>query len=468
MGMGRKNLKTAQTKLNENSSRSHAIFTIKIVKVSGKLATVTQLSFCDLAGTERAQRTENTGQRMKESQNINKDLHHLKECIEALKKYRPGKVKKELVPYRNCKLTRLFRSFFSGKGTASLILNISQCASDFDETVQAIRFGSSAMRIMIPMTKRESILIQPPQFYRTRGPIQKSMVSVVVEDNYDDAPSLIEEESDNGSDEENITAAPSTVKKRPLQKSDDTNRTRVIGKATKSDSTTKKVGGKTKKISLTRTFVKNKGKATPEEEASSNSASEFHKNGNGLDTHDENDDDTGTSSAYDESKSDDEIEVADLTLGHAIRGEYDIADDFWIANCPFPDMIHVEDHIVRGLLLLLGKCQEEIKQLKARNMTNEMKVRRELCDFYEKERIKHEKEHQRHIKKIRDEFDADLARQLGFQKDAMERQHTARGDPSLLSFESHENDIEKQILREELLEKDKLIKELQEKLDSAA
>ena len=42
MGMGRKNLKTAQTKLNENSSRSHAIFTIKIVKVTGKLATVTQ------------------------------------------------------------------------------------------------------------------------------------------------------------------------------------------------------------------------------------------------------------------------------------------------------------------------------------------------------------------------------------------------------------------------------------------
>lgn len=44
MGLGRKNLHVAATKLNEASSRSHSIFTVKIVKVFNdhKEASVTQ------------------------------------------------------------------------------------------------------------------------------------------------------------------------------------------------------------------------------------------------------------------------------------------------------------------------------------------------------------------------------------------------------------------------------------------
>lgn len=73
---------------------------------------------------------------------------------------RTGK-RKGMIPYRNCKLTRMFRSFFSGKGRASMIVNISQCASDFDETVQAIRFASSAMRVSILIeTFLSSIMIR--------------------------------------------------------------------------------------------------------------------------------------------------------------------------------------------------------------------------------------------------------------------------------------------------------------------
>ena len=127
------------------------------------------------------------------------------------------------------------------------------------------------------------------------------------------------------------------------------------------------------------------------------------------------------------------------------------------------------------MLLLLGKCQDEIKQTKASNMANEMKVRRDLCDFYEKERAKHDKNHQKAIKKLRDDFAMDLDQQLRYQKEALDGTYNASRDPSLMSFESHENDVEKQELQDELdrlkrelAEKDALIKQLQRVVNEAA
>ena len=75
---GRKNLQFAATRLNHHSSRSHCIFTVKVVKVGNKdqpaRAQVNLLSFCDLAGSERIKKTLNTGERQKEAGNINTSL----------------------------------------------------------------------------------------------------------------------------------------------------------------------------------------------------------------------------------------------------------------------------------------------------------------------------------------------------------------------------------------------------------
>ena len=75
MMIGRENLHFAATRLNTHSSRSHCIFTIKIIRVAKTdkphLARVSMLSFCDLAGSERNKKTMNTGERQKEAGNIN-------------------------------------------------------------------------------------------------------------------------------------------------------------------------------------------------------------------------------------------------------------------------------------------------------------------------------------------------------------------------------------------------------------
>merc|ERR1719430_2473996 len=87
--IGRENLQFAATKLNQHSSRSHCIFTIKVVRVADPsqphLARVSMLSFCDLAGSERISKTNNVGLRQREAGNINTSLLILGRCIKAIR-----------------------------------------------------------------------------------------------------------------------------------------------------------------------------------------------------------------------------------------------------------------------------------------------------------------------------------------------------------------------------------------------
>jgi len=109
---GEKNLRKASNNINLNSSRSHGIFCLKIVALEDvqnkKIATVNQLSFCDLAGLERSKQTEATGKTAKESAAINTSLSCLSRCINAMIANQKNGTRKEHVPYRENKLTRLF------------------------------------------------------------------------------------------------------------------------------------------------------------------------------------------------------------------------------------------------------------------------------------------------------------------------------------------------------------------------
>ncbi|XP_055327462.1 kinesin-like protein KIF20A [Paramacrobiotus metropolitanus] len=476
LGLGRKNLHVAQTKLNEYSSRSHSVFTIKLIKSKGKEASVTQLAFCDLAGTERANRTENIGTRLKESQNINKDLHHLKECIEALRKVtvQPEKKKgrkKDLVPYRNCKLTRLFRSFFSGKGSASMIVNISQCVSDFDETVQAIRFGSSALRIMIPMTRRESILLQVPDLDGIDTTvIQQNVVSVKVREAIDDYIEEDEEEEEEADSEEESLL--NTVKKQPrrpqignttvvlskaLEPQTDPNATVVKKPAARKGSTGSKTIIKKRNGTMNRTWnIEASGEDVPQVDTTSES-SDISENESGLFS-------IPTDSEAESSTSEiieDEDNVADLTLGTAMSGTFDIPDDYWEGHCPYEKFMNEKDSRTRALLFLLAELQKQLKTIKGRNAYGEMLLRNELCGHFEKQIEKQAKEHRDKIKKMEKEFEDDLNKQLAMQKEQLERQYMMRGDPSLLRFESNEKSAEIDALNEEITALKERIEELE-------
>ncbi|XP_075061401.1 kinesin-like protein KIF20A [Mixophyes fleayi] len=85
--VGRKNQSFASTHLNQNSSRSHSIFSIRILHLLGKndlTPKISELTFCDLAGSERC-KNQKIGDRLKEATNINTSLHTLGRCIAALR-----------------------------------------------------------------------------------------------------------------------------------------------------------------------------------------------------------------------------------------------------------------------------------------------------------------------------------------------------------------------------------------------
>ncbi|XP_077206442.1 kinesin-like protein KIF20B isoform X2 [Paroedura picta] len=149
--LGLKNQSFASTKLNANSSRSHSIFTVKMLKIDPNVTHVVRVSelfLCDLAGSERCTRTRNEGERLKESGSINASLLILGKCINALKTSQQSKMQQH-IPFRESKLTHFFQGFFSGKGKVCMIVNVSPGAAAYDETLNVLKFSAIAQKVVV-------------------------------------------------------------------------------------------------------------------------------------------------------------------------------------------------------------------------------------------------------------------------------------------------------------------------------
>lgn len=135
------NRSTASTRANERSSRSHSVFMLHIKGrnvVSGHECSGT-LNLIDLAGSERLSHSQATGDRLKETQAINKSLSCLGDVIHALGS---GKDKSGHIPYRNSKLTYLLQYSLSGDSKTLMFVNISPLEAHMNETVSSLRFAT--------------------------------------------------------------------------------------------------------------------------------------------------------------------------------------------------------------------------------------------------------------------------------------------------------------------------------------
>ncbi|EIW67429.1 hypothetical protein TREMEDRAFT_33924 [Tremella mesenterica DSM 1558] len=150
------------TLANRESSRSHGIFTIKIVRIHNGApedpdsASVSRLAIVDLAGSERTKNTQTTGDRLKEAGNINKSLMVLGQCLEVLRSNQqklatpipPGSKRKlAMVPFRHSKLTEIFQNFFVGDGRAVVMVHVNPYDTGFDENSHVMRFSAIARDI---------------------------------------------------------------------------------------------------------------------------------------------------------------------------------------------------------------------------------------------------------------------------------------------------------------------------------
>ncbi|KAJ7316616.1 hypothetical protein JRQ81_002778 [Phrynocephalus forsythii] len=161
--VGRRNQSFASTHMNQNSSRSHSIFSIRILHLQGRsgeiVPKISELSLCDLAGSERC-KEQRDGDRMKEANNINTSLHVLGRCLATLRQNQQPKLKQNVVPFRESRLTRVFQGFFTGRGQSCMMVNINPCASCFDETLHVAKFSAIASQLIQVPSKVGILSIQ--------------------------------------------------------------------------------------------------------------------------------------------------------------------------------------------------------------------------------------------------------------------------------------------------------------------
>ncbi|EFJ29284.1 hypothetical protein SELMODRAFT_783, partial [Selaginella moellendorffii] len=145
--VGKKNRSVGATLMNQDSSRSHSIFTITVETSvedpeTGLHIRVGKLNLVDLAGSERMSKTGATGDRLKELTNINWSLTALGNVISALVDGRSTHI-----PYRDSKLTRLLQDSLGGNTRTVMVANIGPADYNYEESVSTLRYANRAKSI---------------------------------------------------------------------------------------------------------------------------------------------------------------------------------------------------------------------------------------------------------------------------------------------------------------------------------
>ncbi|KAM9765007.1 kinesin-like protein KIF13B isoform 2-T2 [Menidia menidia] len=154
MSEGNKSRTVAATNMNEESSRSHAVFNIILTHTLKDLHSgtsgekVSRLSLVDLAGSERAAKTGAAGERLKEGSNINKSLTTLGLVISALAEQGTAKNKTKFVPYRDSVLTWLLKDCLGGNSRTAMVATVSPAADNYEETLSTLRYADRAKSIV--------------------------------------------------------------------------------------------------------------------------------------------------------------------------------------------------------------------------------------------------------------------------------------------------------------------------------
>jgi len=151
--------KVASTNMNQESSRSHSCFTIKIEQktvsdlgggATREQITKAKLNLVDLAGSERADKTGASGSTLKEGANINLSLMTLGTVINALSEGAKH------IPYRDSKLTRLLQESLGGNSATTMLAAIGPADYNFDETLGTLKYANRAKSIENAVSKNES------------------------------------------------------------------------------------------------------------------------------------------------------------------------------------------------------------------------------------------------------------------------------------------------------------------------
>jgi hypothetical protein len=142
LGTGNRARAIARTRLNEHSSRSHAIFMLQVEQRSSEgTERLGKLTLVDLAGSEKVGKSGCVGETLEEAKKINWSLSALGKVIDALAEQRPH------VPYRDSRLTRVLEEALGGNCRTTLLVAASPLSQHYDETLSSMRFATRAKAV---------------------------------------------------------------------------------------------------------------------------------------------------------------------------------------------------------------------------------------------------------------------------------------------------------------------------------
>ncbi|XP_072273234.1 kinesin-like protein KIF13A [Pyxicephalus adspersus] len=163
LDQGNKQRAIAETKMNDQSSRSHAILTLTVTqtcndcKSGASRGLVSKVSLVDLAGSERSNKSGAHGTQLKESSNINKSLSTLGLVINSLAEISENKRRSQYVNYRDSVLTWLLKNNLGGNSKTIMLATVSPAADNYHETLSTLRYADSAKRIVNQAVVNEDV-----------------------------------------------------------------------------------------------------------------------------------------------------------------------------------------------------------------------------------------------------------------------------------------------------------------------
>ena len=228
---GNKNRHVGATSMNDQSSRSHSLFTVYLeIEEKGENNNSRiksgKLNLVDLAGSERVGKTNATGQTFDEGKKINLSLTALGSVIDALSQNR------KYIPYKDSKLTRLLADSLGGNTKTVMFANISPASYNYDETLGTLRYASRAKLI-----KNAPKINEDPKdalLRKYEEEIKALKEKLANGGNINDVLEEVSEESDDGDDaeveEENKQIVKNFKKKKSVYLGDDPEKIALMAK----------------------------------------------------------------------------------------------------------------------------------------------------------------------------------------------------------------------------------------------
>ena len=228
---GNKNRHVGATSMNDQSSRSHSLFTVYLeIEEKGENNNSRiksgKLNLVDLAGSERVGKTNATGQTFDEGKKINLSLTALGSVIDALSQNR------KYIPYKDSKLTRLLADSLGGNTKTVMFANISPASYNYDETLGTLRYASRAKLI-----KNAPVVNEDPKdalLRKYEEEIKALKEKLANGGNINDVLEEVSEESDDGDDaeveEENKQIVKNFKKKKSVYLGDDPEKIALMAK----------------------------------------------------------------------------------------------------------------------------------------------------------------------------------------------------------------------------------------------